>query len=645
MSGLIGFTHALTQTVGGAQPFADTRQQAQQTVRAMTDAIAHRGPDGFGMHVDEEMCLGARWLDTLTAGGTQPFYSEDRTKVLVYDGEIYNHEILREELIAAGHVFATHSDGEVVLHGFEQWGIDELLKRLRGKFAFVIWDVQAKVLWGARDFFGVKPLYYYTGAGDLSPFMFASEIKAFLHHPQFDKRLNEAVLANYLSFQYSVTHETFFQDVYKLPPAHYFTLQLDAGATGKRKPTPQMTQYQRPAFKPVAGSLEEYADRIDQAVEETVGLHTMAAPGVTVGSFLSSGVDSSYIASKSGVDKTFTVGFISELYNETDYAKEFARLIGVENYSKVITPHEYWEALGTIQYHMDEPLADPAAVGLYFASKLAGEHATVVLSGEGADELFGGYGVYREPLQKAALYRKMPAFVWRFVGAVARPLYTVAPTLPGRDFLMRRNKPLQQWFIGNADIFNVAERRALLKSNKDTPAPQQITAPYYAQTAHYDDVAKMQYLDIHLWSAGDILLKADRMTTAHSIEVRSPLLDREIMKLAESLPLECRVDTACTKKAFRLAAARSLPEVVANKDKLGFPVPLRVWLKEDAYYEQVKTAFTSEVAHQFFHTNALVRLLDDNRRCTDDAKSNVLSRKIWTVYMFLVWYDEFFVKR
>jgi len=626
MSGFVGFVNTLEQTEG--------LNFAEAVVRAMSDAIVHRGPDGMGMHIDDEVCLGARWMDTLTIG-SQPIYSEDRTKVLVYDGEIYNYQQLREELEEAGHIFSTQGDGEVVLHGFEEWGADELLGRLRGKFAFVIWDAQAKTLFGARDLFGVKPLYYCAGEG---LFMFGSEVKTFLNHPQFDKQLNEDVLANYLSFQYSATSSTFFKDVYKLPPAHYFTLQL--GADAEDGQAFETIRYWRPEFAPKAGSIQEYANRIDQAVDETVALHRMSASDVEVGSFLSSGVDSSYIASKSGVDKTFTVGFVSELYNETDYAKEFAQTIGVKNFSKVITPEEYWDVLGDIQYHMDEPLADPAAIGLYFASKLANEHVKVVLSGEGADELFGGYGVYREPLQKAALYRKLPAPAWRLLGTVTRPFYALAPALPGKDFLMRRNKPLEKWFIGNADIFSVAQRNDILKSTKHAPAPQEITAPYYAEAASYDDVTKMQFLDINLWSAGDILLKADRMTSANSIEVRSPLLDREIMKLAETLPLECKVDTVHTKKAFREAAAQSIPELTAQKDKLGFPVPLRVWLKEDTYYEQVKTAFTGEVAQQFFHTDKLVRLLDEHR---DGVRDN--SRKVWTVYMFLVWYDEFFVKR
>ncbi|MCL2491542.1 MAG: asparagine synthase (glutamine-hydrolyzing) [Coriobacteriia bacterium] len=626
MSGFIGFINTVDKGAEGTP-------KAKEIVADMLAEIAHRGVDGAGVHVDPDIALGARWLDTLTVGGTQPFQSEDGSKLLVYDGEIYNHEELRDELIAAGHTFSTTGDGEVILHGFEEWGLGETLERLRGKFAFVIWDSVAKKMVGARDPFGVKPLYYYTTEGPESPPMiFGSEIKTFLKHPHFEKELNTGALANYLSFQYSGTDEALFKNVYRIRPAHYFIADGDTFET---------VQYWRPHFDPIEGTIEQYADQIDEAVDEAVALHKQAAPGVEVGSFLSSGVDSSYIASKANVDKTFTVGFVRELYNETDYAKAFADTIDVENYSKVITPEEYWGELAHIQYHMDEPLADPAAIGLYFASQLVSDHVKVVLSGEGADELFAGYGVYRTPLQRAARVRKLlPASVWKALGVISSPIYAIAPQLPGHDFLVRRNKPLKEWFIGGADIFSVDERNKILKVGKDAPTPQEITAPFYAEAQGYDDVTEMQYLDIHLWSSGDILLKADRMTSAHSIEVRSPLLDREIMKLAQRLPLSAKVDTVHTKKAFREAASRSIPQLTAQKDKLGFPVPIRVWLKEDEYYNKVKEAFTSEVAEQFFHTDELVRLLDEHHTGTSDN-----ARKIWTVYMFLVWYDEFFVKR
>jgi asparagine synthase (glutamine-hydrolysing) len=619
MSGFVGFVN----TLGDG---------ATDVVATMLDAIAHRGPDGNGVFVDEQVALGACWLETLTAGATQPIANECGSRLLVYDGEIYNHASLREELEAAGHTFATPGDGEVVLHGYTQWGADELLGRLRGKFAFVIWDAKTRTFFGAHDPFGVKPLYYYADETiDGVPFLFASEIKAMLHHPRFKKVLATDALPNYLSFQYSVTDETFFKGVKRLRAGHYFT--WNDGVF-------EATRYWRPTFNAVEGSIEQYADRIDAAVDEAVALHTQAADGVEVGSFLSSGVDSSYIASKADVDKTFTVGFESELFNETDYASEFAEVIGVKNTRKVITADEYFDELGHIQYHMDEPLADPAAIGLFFAAQLAAQDVKVVLSGEGADELFGGYGVYREPLHKEAMYHKLPAPIWHVAGILARPLYALFPRLPGRDFIMRRNKPLEEWFIGGADIFSVAERAELLKVGGDAPTPQQVTAPYYAEVADADEVTRMQYLDLHLWSPGDILLKADRMTSANSLEVRSPLLDREVMAIAEEMPRSAKVDTEQTKKAFRSAAARTLPLITAQKPKLGFPVPIRVWLKEDAYYDRVKDAFTGPVAEQLFHTDKLVKLLDDHRSGAADN-----SRKIWTVFMFLVWYDEFFDKR
>jgi len=647
MSGFIGFSNTIDRT--------DQHSTILDgAINAMTDAIAHRGPDGTDAYYDEDIAVGFRWMGTIdTTACPYPMTNEDESLIMVCDGEIYNHHELRDELIEAGHTFVTDADTEVILHGYEEWSVDELLARLRGKFSFVIWDKRQKSLFGARDRFGIKPFYYFRRDVDArTPFIFGSEIKGLIHHPQFKKKLNQNVLANYLSFQYSATQETFFKDVYKLPPAHYFVWYApdapEEDTTGSPSGIFRMTRYWRPHFMPTQGPIEVYADQIDHEVAETVALHTQVASDVKLGSFLSSGVDSSYIAKVAGVDETYTVGFESELYNETDYAKKFADSIGVTNHAKVITSQEYWDVLGTVQYHMDEPLADPAAVGLYFASQLASQHARVVLSGEGADELFAGYKIYREPVQLKSWqksYRGLPPVVRSLIKFVARPLYLLMPKLPGRDFLMTRDLPLQQWYIGNANIFSVAERNRILRVDKQAPTPQQIAAPFYAQAAQYDEVTQMQYLDINLWSAGDILLKADRMTSANSIEVRSPLLDRQVMELAQVLPLDAKLDAVHTKKAFREAAAKYVPELTANKDKLGFPVPLRVWLKEDCYYERVRAAFTSDVAKKYFHSARLVTLLDDLRSSHDDKTSNELSRKIWTVYMFLVWYDEFFVKR
>lgn len=589
----------------------------------MMDRIIHRGPDSEGKYVDDDIALGFRRLSIIDlADGDQPMFNEDRSLVLVFNGEIYNFKDLREELVAAGHTFANRSDSEVLLHGYEEWG-EELVGKLRGMFAFVIFDRKTGDLFGARDMFGIKPFYYTVMDGS---FIFGSEIKSFLDHPSFKKELNEEILGHYLSFQYSPCEETFFKNVFKLPPAHYF--KFSGGKLTK-------TRYFRPEFSPESGVLEYFADKTDETVRESVRAHKIA--DVEVGSFLSSGIDSSYIAEAAQVDKTFTVGFESpdgDRYNEIHFAKKFADTIGVENIDKVITPEEYWDTFPRIQYHMDEPLADPAAIALFFVSQLASKYVKVVMSGEGADELFGGYRIYQEPITLTA-YDKLPFGLRRVIGKIC----SVLPQKHGINYLVRRGKTIEERFIGNANIFSVKERNSILKSEtaKKAVSPKLLCDKFYREVADKDDITKMQYLDINMWLMGDILLKADKTSMANSLELRVPFLDKKVMQLAETIPLDCRVNTRTTKLALRMAAEKTLPKLTAEKDKLGFPVPIRVWLKEEKYYNKVKAAFTSPAAEKYFDTAKLVALLDRHKSGKEDV-----SRKIWTVYTFLVWYNEFF---
>ncbi len=594
-----------------------------EVLEKMMDRIVHRGPDSAGKFIDEDIALGFRRLSIIDlADGDQPMFNEDKSLVLVFNGEIYNFKDLRAELINAGHIFSNNSDSEVLLHGFEEWG-EDIVHRLRGMFAFVIFNRQDKSIFAARDMFGIKP-FYYTFMGE--SFIFGSEIKSFLEHPEFKKELNEDALAHYLSFQYSVTEETFFKNVFKLPPAHYFTFQ-----NGEMK----KVRYWKPDFKETEGVLDYFADLTDKAVRESVEAHKIA--DVEVGSFLSSGIDSSYIAEAAKVDKTFTVGFESpdgDRYNEIGFAKEFAETIGVENISKVITPEEYWNTFPLIQYHMDEPLADPAAIALYFVSKLASESVKVVMSGEGADELFGGYRIYQEPLT-LTFYDKLPFAIRRIISKICSYL----PQKHGINYLVRRGKTIEERFIGNANIFSIKERNAILKSEvaKSAVSPRLVCKRFYDEVKDKDTVTKMQYLDINMWLMGDILLKADKTSMANSLELRVPFLDKKVMEFASTIPLNCRVNTVTTKLALRKAAEKTLPKRTATKDKLGFPVPIRVWLKEDEYYEKVKNIFESDVARKYFNTERLVALLDNHREGKAD-----LSRKIWTVYTFLIWYNQFF---
>jgi len=620
MCGIVGFTNP------------EHVSDAAKVLSDMMDRIRHRGPDAGGSYLNEEIALGHRRLSIIdvTDQGNQPIFNEDRSMVLVFNGEIYNYMEIREELLKAGHSFRTETDSEVLIHGYEEYGT-ELLNKLRGMFSFVIWDDRKKQLFGARDFFGIKPLYYAQMNGT---FMFGSEIKSFLSHPDFEKQLNTNTLEQYLTFQYSPTSETFFKGVNKLPPAHYFLWE-----NGRL----EVNRYWEIQFdadeQPLLG---DWVRIIAETFNGSVAAHKIA--DVEVGSFLSSGVDSSYVAAVANVDKTFTVGFGSdEKYNEISWAQRFSKAIGKENYSHVITQQEYWDVLPTIQYHMDEPLADPSCVALYFVCKLAAEQVKVVLSGEGADELFGGYNVYSEP--DSTWYDKLPMGLRRGIGKMADKL----PARRGLNFLVRKGKTLEERFIGNAYMFSPEERRELLKIHTEAPDPTVVTKPFYDKVKDKDAVTKMQYLDLHLWMTGDILLKADKMSMAHSLELRVPFLDKELMKVAQQIPSRFRVTRKAvtdkntpyiTKYAMRLAAKRSTPPETADtaaKKKLGFPVPIRVWLKEDACSEVVKQAFTSPAAETFFNTGKLVKLLEDHKKGNADN-----SRKIWTIYMFLVWHKVYF---
>ena len=607
----------------GITGFVGQRAEMQQILQEMMDLIAHRGPDGQGQFVEGPAALGQRRLSIIDLeGGKQPMFNEDENLVVVFNGEIYNFQELSEELKAAGHAFATRSDTEVLLHGYEQWGKD-LLPRLRGMFAFAIWDRSAQTLFCARDHFGIKPLYYYQAED--GTLLFGSEIKSFLAHPSFKKELNRDQLELYLSYQYSPGENTFFKGVKKLLPAHWMEWK-EGSLTVER--------YWQPEFSPEdSRTLEEWEQDISDAMKESVQAHKIA--DVEVGSFLSSGVDSSYMAALANVDKTFTVGFADKQYDETTYAQEFSKVIGVKNFAYRITPEEYWENLPKIQYHMDEPLADAASVALFFVNREAAKQVKVCLSGEGADEFFGGYNIYKEPFT-VSWYDRLPLWLRRAVGAVADCL----PPVPGVNFLVRRGKPLEERYIGNTNLMGERRKKQLLRQYSGKVKPTDLSAPYFAQTKGQDPVTRMEFCDLNLWLVGDILLKADKMSMANSLELRVPFLDRKVFELASHIPTKHKVNASQTKIAMRGAALKTIPEKTADKKKLGFPVPVRAWLRDERYAATVREAFNTEAANEFFNTAELNKMLDQHMSGKRDNW-----RQIWCVFIFLVWYNEYFVKR
>lgn len=614
MCGFVGFTRGLGD---------------EKTLKRMADRLDHRGPDASKEYIDEKIGLGFRRLRIidLSCIADQPMSNEDESLVMVFNGEIYNFKELRIALEALGHKFVSSSDSEVILRGYEEYGI-EIIPKLRGMFAIAIYDKKEERIILARDYFGIKPLYYTTFTSDQS-LIFGSEIKALLAHPAAQKEFNPDALRPYLTFQTSALNETFFKGIYKLPPAHILSVDL----RGKRKMN--LTKYWTANFEPESRSLEENVERIKEVMQESVTKHKIS--DVKVGSFLSGGIDSSYVTALLKPDKTFSVGFYEyeEMFDETKHAKRLSELLGIENHSITLTSKECFDAIETIQYHMDEPHSNPSAVPLYFLSKLAREHVTVVLSGEGADEVFAGYPWYRTTA-KMQRYEKLPMAFRRAIAKGVRHL----PESHLKTALIRSGQSVEQRFIGHAIVFTEKEAlRVLRPKYRKGRSVRSVTQPVYDRIKGKDDLTKMQFLDFNIWQPNDILQKADKMSMAHSLELRVPFLDKRVMALAETLPVSHRISVDDTKVALRAAALEVLPDEWANRPKLGFPVPIKYWLREEEIAEKVKRAFQSEAAGEFFDTTLILQYLEKHRTGLENH-----ARHIWTVYCFLVWYEQYFGK-
>ncbi|MCI9155343.1 MAG: asparagine synthase (glutamine-hydrolyzing) [Lawsonibacter sp.] len=593
-------------------------------LKAMGDTIRHRGPDDEGYYTDAHCGIAHRRLSILdlSSNGHQPMVSPDGRYIIAYNGESYNFQDLKKELAAAGHSFGTTCDTEVVLHGYMEWG-PEVTKKLRGMFAFVIWDKERQELYGARDPFGIKP-FYYAAMGDL--FFFGSECKSFLPHPGFKKELNREALKFYLTFQYSALNESFFKNVYRLLPGHQ--LLWKNGVV-------ELSSYTSFSFAPDNTPLDKRAEHIREVVSESVEAHQIA--DVEVGAFLSGGIDSSFITALSRPDKTYSVGFDRKGFNETHEAQELCKELGLKNISKIITEEDFFGALPAIQYYADEPNANLSTVPLYFLSQLAAKDVKVVLSGEGADELFGGYMSYHTtPAYEA--YRKLPQGLRRAVSKWAAK----RPPFKGRGHLIEGGQRVEEMFVGQAFIFNNDEAERVLKPAYRSPLTwRDITAPYFEAIADVDDLTKKQYLDLHLWQPLDILRKADRMTMAHSLELRVPYLDREVWKAARAVPSRQKMrGKNLTKYPLRLAAVPLLPDDWIKREKKGFPVPFIAWLRQEKYYNWARELISQDYVKEFFDVPCLLDLLEQHY--SGKAKTH---RKLYTVLSFLIWYQVYFPEK
>jgi asparagine synthase (glutamine-hydrolysing) len=608
--GLLGFLSSTGFAVG-----------CKDDIEAALPKMRHRGPDDSGVWADDDTLLGFRRLALIDLKlSHQPLPYDDGRYQLAFNGEIYNYLELRERLTREfGATFATNGDGEAILAAYKYLG-EKCVSALRGMFAFLIWDSVEKVTFGARDYFGIKPLYHY--ADDRGHF-FASEKKVLLELAE-DVEVDTRSLQHYLTLQYVPEPASMHTRIDRIESGTCFTVR-DGRLTTRR--------YFRPTF-PIAPASNPTAlyTEIRQVLEDSVRMHMRA--DVTVGAFLSGGIDSTAIAALAKQHnpglKTFTVGFEREGYSEIDVAAESAAAIGVEHITRVVTPEEFAQAVPLIVWYLDDPVADPALVPLWFIAREARKYVKVVLSGEGSDELFGGYAIYREPLSLRP-FRPLPGPVKKALGALSARL---PEGMRGKDLLRRGSVPIEQRYYGNARIFRDNELGFLKVRDPDVSFTD-VTRELYAATRHLDDVTRMQYVDLFTWLRGDILVKADKMTMANSLELRVPFLDTEVFRVASALPVDQKLAHDTTKYALRQALREVVPAHIYNRPKLGFPVPIRYWLK-DQLYDWARAIIEESRADALIDKAYVRGLLDSHRTGPHDY-----GRKLWTILVFLIWHGIF----
>ncbi len=588
----------------------------------MRETLRHRGPDDAGIAHFDRAGMAFRRLALLDLqGGHQPAANEQQTLWSVFNGEIYNHVELREELQARGHVLRTRSDSELIPHLYEEWG-PAFLNRLRGMFALAIYDTHTAELFLARDPFGIKPLYYLETGDHL---LYASEARTILAAGVASPPLDPEAVGHYLRFGYVPDPLTMWRGLRKVPPGHFLLV---------RDGVPQQTTYWVPEFDPQeGGQLDEVADAVEAALRGSVAAHLVA--DVPVGAYLSSGVDSSVLvalASQMQEINTFSVGFEGARsgHDELSDARRLAARLGTKHHEERISAEAYRNALPQIVAAQEDPLADPSAPALWFLARAASGQVKAVLSGEGADELFAGYPIYREPHSLRAVTR-LPRIVRQGLRATASRL---PDGMKGKGFVERGTTPLQARFLGNAPIFDDATTAALLGSTVDglPGASSELIRPYYDATEGLDDVVRMQTLSCQTWLPSSILMKADKMAMAHSLEVRVPFLDRDVFRVAAGVPLRYRVTSRTTKLALRAAASRVLPTAVAERPKLGFPVPFRSWLDEGM--SSLVRELVVSTNDPLLDRRALESVLTEGRRPDHH-------RRVWALLVYLLWRDAF----
>ena len=614
MCGFVGIVHFNSNKLN----------QYDSQIKAMNETIIHRGPNSEGYFSNESVHFGFRRLSILDInGGSQPMSFEEGKYTIIFNGEIYNEDSHREQLEAEGVVFHTTTDTEVILALYKKYK-HKTAEMLRGMFAFIIWDNETGSVYGARDHFGIKPMYYFETQGD---YYFASENKA-LEAVMEERSLNCESLQHYFTFQYVLGENALIKGIHSVSPGYQFIITAENGLVFER--------YYCPTFNPVNIEEQVLANQITEVLYESVQSHLRA--DVTVGSFLSGGVDSSIIVSLANqmTDdlETFSVGFERKGYSEIEVAQETADKLGVKNFSRIITPQDFMNEFDDYVWYMDDPLADPAAVAQYFLAQEAAKRCTVSLSGEGADELFGGYLIYHEPISLAGFDKFSP----RMKKAINRLARIMPKNIKGRGFLLRGSTPLEERFVGNANIYKEEEKRGFLKTFKEGQSYMDLTGPLYEKSKHLDATTRMQDIDMHTWLVDDLLHNADRTTMASSLELRTPFVDKEVFKVASQIPTELKFKNGTSKYLLRKAAESFVPEHVLYREKLGFPVPIRFWLK-DELYQWAHQIFSESKATHVIDKAYTLDLLEQHRKGSIDH-----SRKIWTLLTFIRWYELHLIK-
>ena len=597
----------------GINGIISKRKDKEKIIKEMNNKIIHRGPDNEGIYIDDNIALGHRRLSIIDLNtGNQPIYNEDKSIVIVYNGEIYNYKELKEEL--TNHTFITNSDTEMLVHAYEEWG-PSFIKKLRGMFAFSIYDKNKEEVFIARDHFGIKPFYYYK---DKNNIVYSSEIKAILAYPDYKLELNKEMLGAYLTFSFTPGPDTFFKGIYKLKPGHTMTINTKTGDY-------KIEKYFDLTFSNTDKTFNEVVEEISKSMKESVKYHLIS--DVEVGSFLSSGIDSSYLVSLAKPDKTYTVGFTNKKYSEIDNAKDLCEKLGINNTSTIINKEEYLKALNDVYYHLDEPTTDACSIAVYFLSKLASKDVKVVLSGEGADEFFGGYNSYDDNP-----YTKLPLWFRKMVATICK----ILPKNKYTRYLIRRGMSLEDSYASVNRNFYDDELKDVLKY-KNYLKNKEILEDTYTEYKKENEINKKLTIDIKYWLPDNIFNIVDKMTMAFSIESRVPFSDIEVFKISSKLNKNYKIRNGMTKAALREAAKKDIPNESYKKKKLGFPVPVREWIREDDFYNDIKESFNLDIAKELFNTDYLIKMIDEHKNKTKDNY-----RKIWAVYSFLKWYQVFF---